>query len=161
MSLTHVQTFKATKLLVPVDFSLSSQEALEAAVDCAAMFHSELYLLHVVPIFPAVPTLDGPTCVWPEEEFLQEARNNAEKRLIALTQQYLGRGIKASYSVETGDDVVGNILRIAEREHIGLIVISTHGISGWRPMVFGSIAEKVIKLAKCPLLLLRAKVATS
>ena len=45
---------------------------------------------------------------------------------------------------------------VIEREHIDMLVISTHGISGWRPMVFGSIAEKVIKTAQCPVLLLHS-----
>lgn len=161
MSSSHTSIFKPAKLLVPVDFSSSSDGALQAAVECAEMFKSQLYLLHIVPMFPVVPTLDGPTCVWPEEEFLQDARNRADKRLTALAQQYRSQGIETTYSVEVGDDVVGNILRIAEREHSGLIVISTHGISGWRPMVFGSIAEKVVKLATCPLLLLRAQASTT
>ncbi|MGD0135863.1 MAG: universal stress protein, partial [Bryobacteraceae bacterium] len=52
--------------------------------------------------------------------------------------------------------VVGNIMQVIEREHIDMIVISTHGISGWRPLVFGSIAEKVVKQVQCPLLLLRS-----
>jgi nucleotide-binding universal stress UspA family protein len=47
-------------------------------------------------------------------------------------------------------------MEIVEREHIDLVVISTHGISGWHPLVFGSIAEKVVKLVQCPLLLLRS-----
>ncbi len=157
MSSPHAQTFKPAKVLVPVDFSSSSQQALEAAADFAEMSHSELYLLHVVPMFPVAPTLDGPNCFWPEGEFLQDARDHADKRLHGLTQPYLSRDIKVRYSVEVGDDVVGNIMRMAEREHVGLIVISTHGVSGWRSMVFGSIAEKVIKLAACPLLLLRAQ----
>lgn len=151
-----VPTFHPAKLLVPTDFSPSSHATLEAAVGCAEMFQAELHLLHVVARFPVVPTLDGPTCFWPEGEFLQDARTHAETRLAALVAQYQSRGIKAAFSVEVGDDVVGNILRIAEEEHIGLIILSTHGVSGWRPMVFGSIAEKVIKLATCPLLLLRA-----
>lgn len=157
MSSTSASSFKPAKLLIPVDFSPASDEALNAAVACAEMFHAELYLLHVVPMFPVVPTLDGPTCVWPEEEFLQNARDRADKHLATLAQRYQAQGIQTTYSVEVGDDVVSNILRIAEREHSGLIVISTHGISGWKPMVFGSIAEKVIKLAACPLLLLRAQ----
>jgi hypothetical protein len=41
---------------------------------------------------------------------------------------------------------------VIEREHIDMVVISTHGISGWRPMVFGSIAEQVVKRVECPLL---------
>jgi nucleotide-binding universal stress UspA family protein len=51
---------------------------------------------------------------------------------------------------------------VVEREHIDLVVISTHGITGWHPLVFGSIAEKVVKMVQCPLLLLRsAKPETS
>jgi nucleotide-binding universal stress UspA family protein len=47
-------------------------------------------------------------------------------------------------------------MEVIEREHIGMVVISAHGISGWHPFVFGSIAEKVVKLVQCPLLLLRS-----
>jgi len=51
---------------------------------------------------------------------------------------------------------IGNIMLVIEREHIDMIVISTHGISGWRPLVFGSTAEKEVKRVQCPLLLLRS-----
>lgn len=68
----------------------------------------------------------------------------------------VSKGIKSSSSIELGNDVVGNIMLVIEREHIDMIVISTHGISGWRPLVFGSIAEKVVKQVQCPLLLLRS-----
>jgi nucleotide-binding universal stress UspA family protein len=47
-------------------------------------------------------------------------------------------------------------MEVVEREHVDMVVISTHGISGWHPLVFGSIAEKVVKLVQCPLLLLRS-----
>jgi nucleotide-binding universal stress UspA family protein len=52
--------------------------------------------------------------------------------------------------------VAGNIMMVIDREDIDMVVISTHGISGWRPLVFGSIAEKVVKLVQCPILLLRS-----
>ena len=52
---------------------------------------------------------------------------------------------------ETGNDVASNIMIVIERERIDMVVLSTHGMSGWRPMVFGSIAEKVVKLVQCPL----------
>ena len=66
------------------------------------------------------------------------------------------RGVKSTSSVEVGNDIAGNIMEVVEREHIDMVVISTHGISGWHPLVFGSIAEKVVKLVQCPLLLLRS-----
>jgi nucleotide-binding universal stress UspA family protein len=64
--------------------------------------------------------------------------------------------VKSTSSVEVGNDIAGNIMEVVEREHIEMVVISTHGISGWHPLVFGSIAEKVVKLVQCPLLLLRS-----
>ena len=47
-------------------------------------------------------------------------------------------------------------MEAVEREKIDLVVISTHGITGWHPLVFGSTAEKVVKMVQCPLLLLRS-----
>jgi nucleotide-binding universal stress UspA family protein len=74
--------------------------------------------------------------------------------------KYIGalvsKGVAARSNVEIGNDVVGNIMTVIESEHIDMVVISTHGISGWRPLVFGSIAEKVVRLVQCPLLLLRS-----
>jgi nucleotide-binding universal stress UspA family protein len=57
--------------------------------------------------------------------------------------------------VEVGDDVASSILEAAEHEKADMVVISTHGLTGWHPLVFGSIAEKVMKLVACPVLLLR------
>jgi nucleotide-binding universal stress UspA family protein len=47
-------------------------------------------------------------------------------------------------------------MMVLTRKRSDLMILSTHGVSGWRPMVFGSIAEKMIKLVQCPLLLLRS-----
>jgi nucleotide-binding universal stress UspA family protein len=141
-----------TKILLPIDFSPSSQAALGMAADLAEHFHAELYLVNVIPFFP---TSTFPDFV-PEESFLKEARIHAERHLSKIHAVLAGRGIKATTSVEIGNDVAGNIMEVVDREHIDLIVISTHGISGWHPLIFGSIAEKVVKLAQCPLLLLRS-----
>jgi nucleotide-binding universal stress UspA family protein len=141
-----------TKILLPIDFSPSSQNALEMAADLAQHFHAELHLVNVIPFFPATTLPD----FVPEESFLKEERIRTEKHLAKCHAVLADRGIKASSSIEVGNDVVGSIMEVVEREHIDLVVISTHGISGWHPLVFGSIAEKVIKLVQCPLLLLRS-----
>jgi nucleotide-binding universal stress UspA family protein len=101
------------------------------------------------------PTTTLPDLI-PEAEFIQEARAFAERHLAKCHAVLAARGVKSTYSVEVGNDVVGNIMAVIDREHIDMVVISTHGISGWHPLVFGSIAEKVIKLVRCPLLLLRS-----
>jgi nucleotide-binding universal stress UspA family protein len=124
-----------TRILLPIDFSSSSQAALEMASDLAQHFHAELYLVNVVPEFPTTTIPD----LIPEATFLQKARTYAELHLSKCRAALVARGVKSIFSVE-----------------VDMIVISTHGISGWHPLVFGSIAEKVVKLAQCPLLLLRS-----
>jgi len=106
----------------------------------------------VIPMFPTTSLPD----LIPEATFIQEARTYAEGHLAKCNAALLAKGVKSISSVEIGNDVSSAILEVVEREHIDMVVISTHGISGWHPLVFGSIAEKVVKLVQCPLLLLRS-----
>jgi len=149
---THVFPSIPTKILLPIDFSPSSQAALKMASDLAHHFHAELYLVNVIPFFPTTTLPD----LIPETEFIQETRTFAEQHLAKCLAALVARGVKAKSSVEVGNDVAGSIMEVIEREHVDMVVISTHGISGWHPLVFGSIAEKVVKLVQCPLLLLRS-----
>jgi nucleotide-binding universal stress UspA family protein len=152
--MTEVHDFPSipAKILLPIDFSSSSRAAFEMAADLALHFHAELHLVHVIPAFPTTTFRDFA----PEEAFLQEARTHAEQRLAKCQAVLASRGVSSSFSVETGNDVVENIMNVIEREHIDMVVISTHGLSGWHPLVFGSIAEKILKLVQCPLLLLHS-----
>ena len=150
----EVRTFPSipTKILLPIDFSPPSQAALEMAADLAQHFQAELHLVNVIPMFPTTSLPD----LAPEAEFILQARVSAERHLAKCQAVLAARGIKASSTVEVGNDIAGNIMEVIERERIDMVVISTHGISGWHPLVFGSIAEKIVKLVKCPLLLLRS-----
>ena len=141
-----------TKILLPIDFSPSSQVALETAADFALHFHAELFLVNVLPFFSTFT----PEYAVPQVKFQQEEKARAEKLLAKALAVLAAKGVKAGSSVELANDVAGCIMEVVEREHIDMVVISTHGISGWRPLVFGSIAEKVVKLVRCPLLLLRS-----
>jgi len=140
------------KVLLPIDFSPSSKAALEMATDLALHFHAELFLVNVVPLFS---TFTSEYAV-PQVQFEQEEKTRAEPRLAKSCAALTTKGVKAGSSVEVGNDIAGSIMEVVEREHIDMVVISTHGISGWQPLVFGSIAEKVVKLVQCPLLLLRS-----
>jgi nucleotide-binding universal stress UspA family protein len=141
-----------TRILLPIDFSPSSQAALEMAADLARHFNAELWLVNVIPLFPTTSLPD----LIPEAAVIRDARIFAENSLAKCNAALLAKGIKSNSSVEIGNDVASAILEVVEREHIDMVVISTHGISGWHPLVFGSIAEKVVKLVQCPLLLLRS-----
>jgi nucleotide-binding universal stress UspA family protein len=144
--------FTPAKILLPTDFSASSHTALQMAADLAKIYKAELFLLHVVPMFP---TGEG-TETFPETRYLNYGIHHAERQLSERVAELVSNDIKARFLVEIGSDVVAGIMTVIEREHIDMIVLSTHGLSGWRPVVFGSIAEKIVKLVQCPLLLLRS-----
>jgi nucleotide-binding universal stress UspA family protein len=144
--------FQPAKMMVPVDFSSSSESALSAARGLAHHFQSEIFLLHVVPALPDL--ICAP--YFSEERVVHQMKEQAEVRLTTRVAELTRVGLRVSAAVEVGNDVAGHILQAARREHVDLLVLSTHGMSGWRPVVFGSIAEKVMKLAACPVLLLRS-----
>jgi len=140
-----------SRILVPIDFSPSSHQALDAAAELAERFNAHVTLLHVIPEYA--------NAVLPEsvsQETLVEAQRTAANERFAISTGALeAKKIACSMSVEVGSDVASTILDIAERENADLLVLTTHGLSGWYPQVFGSIAEKLVKLAQCPVLLLR------
>ena len=152
--MSEARTFPSipTKILLPIDFSPSSQAALEIAADLALHFHAQLHLVNVIPMFPSTTLPD----FTPENEFIQNTRSHAERNLAKCHKLLREKGVDSTSTVEVGNDIVGNIMEVVDREQVDMVVISTHGISGWHPLVFGSIAEKVIKLVECPLLLLRS-----
>jgi nucleotide-binding universal stress UspA family protein len=123
---------------------------LEAAADIAKHTQAEIHLVHVIPMFSSATLPD----FVPETKFLDGARAEAERHFTACQADLAGKGVKVTFSVEVGNDIAGSILDVLEREHADMVVISTHGLAGWYPLVFGSIAEKVVKLVHCPLLLL-------
>jgi len=159
---THVYPSIPARILLPIDFSSSSKVSLGIAADLASHFRAELYLVHVIPFFPIAtyPDMGSGVAFLPdlvsEGKFAQESKTFAEHHLAKCQASLLSRGVKSRSSVEVGNDVVGSIMEVVEREHIDMVVISTHGISGWHPLLFGSIAEKIVKLVECPLLLLRS-----
>jgi nucleotide-binding universal stress UspA family protein len=146
------------KILLAMDFSPSSDAALTMATDLAQHFRAELYLVHVVPMLPMASGIDAfPESPLPfEMTLLQESKDRAERKLAVYIGALASKEVKASCIVEIGNDVADSIMMLIERENIDMLVLSTHGISGWRPLVFGSTAEKVVRVVQCPLLLLRS-----
>lgn len=151
MSHSNAVSVIPTKILVPIDFSPSSHQALEAATELAEKFGAELYLLHVVPEYSSVVLPKNVS----EASVVEASKKAAEEHFAVSKTGLTAKGVKVTAAVEVATDVAGCILDTIDREHADLIVITTHGLSGWYPQVFGSIAEKVVKLAQCPLMLLR------
>ena len=74
-------------------------------------------------------------------------------------RQVSNKNVKVRTELGSGGDVGMELVRIAKNEQADLIVIATHGMTGWREFAFGTVAEKVLKQGECPVLLLRAKAA--
>lgn len=140
-----------TKILVPIDFSPSAHQALDAAAEIAGKTGAALYLLHVIPEYPGYALPDSVS----QQSIIDESRRAAEEHFRVSFAALSKRGIKCATHVEAGADIAGSILDAIERERADLVVITTHGHSGWYPQVFGSVAEKLVKLVQCPLFLLR------
>ena len=126
------------KVLLPIDFSPSSKAALEIATDLALHFHAELFLVNVVPLFS---TFTSEYAV-PQVQFQQEEKTRAERHLAKACAVLTTKGVKAGSSVEVANDIAGCIMKVVEREHIDMVVISTHCISGWHHWSSGRLPRK-------------------
>jgi len=141
-------------ILAPLDFSDFSNNALDVAADLASRLGAELVLVSVVQ---AIPDLPAGVSIFKEGEYDQSLHDAAAKRLSNLAAGLSAKNIKVRTEIGTANDVGMEVVRIAEDEHADMIVIATHGMTGWRRIPFGSVAKKVVEEAECPVLVLRAQ----
>jgi nucleotide-binding universal stress UspA family protein len=142
-------------ILVPIDFSVHSKNALKYAVPMARHFGARLHLVYVVEptIYPA--DLGFGQVVLPGVE--DELRKKGAEELRALIQREIGERIPATSSVRTGNPH-HEILLEAEEKGVDLIIVATHGHSGVEHMLFGSTADRIVRHATCPVLTIRPQV---
>jgi nucleotide-binding universal stress UspA family protein len=144
--------YKVERILCPTDFSEGSLQALSAATDIATKLGAELSVIHVLPVLSALPT--DPNFVFEVHQRQDLLYEDMEKRLHEMTRESKEKGTQGRVFVEHGD-AAGEIVRVAEEQRIDLIVIATFGKTGWRRLAFGSVTEKVVRLAPCPVLVVR------
>ncbi len=140
-------------ILVPTDFSKHSQNALAYAIAFAEKFGSELRLLHVVQdlaLFIPDAVAVAPSIVPPVEQFTAAARTALER---VVKENQLER-LNVHAEVREGTAFY-EIIRYAQETPINLIVMGTHGHTGLVHMLLGSVAEKVVRKAPCPVLTVR------
>jgi universal stress protein A len=135
------------RILVPVDFSEYSEKALDWAMTMAEQWSAQVYLCHVIPQ-PSYPTMLGGADLMQVESQL---RNDAETRLQDLVSKLQGRKAATDIRISLGEPF-HDICRIAEEERIDLIVMGTHGRTGVRHVLLGSVAERVVRHSPCPVL---------
>jgi len=138
------------RILCPTDFSEPACKAIKAAVELAETFSAELVLMHVVG---AIPMVDSPAGVtgFDVSAYQRELTDSAQRSLQERLEKHVPEGVTARTLVVHGE-AAHEIVRVAKEEDANLIVLSTHGESGWRHRIFGSVTEKVIRMAECPVL---------
>jgi nucleotide-binding universal stress UspA family protein len=142
------------KILCPTDFSDPSNEALKIANELGSHFSSEVILLHVVqPMRSSVTT--EPHTGFDMFAYQESIKESAQKALQNVKRKKLAKVEKVRSMIIEGEPAE-EIIKVAADEKANLIVIATHGRSGWKRFVFGSVAEKVIRLSTCAVLTIRA-----
>ena len=143
---------KIKKILCPTDFSEPSLKGLDYAVELATLFRAKLSVVYVLPILPA--TAKDANLQFAVPEYERMIHNDSVKQLQAVVSQRVPKNLKVCTSIGHGN-AAHEIVRLAQEEKADLIVIATHGHTGFHHFVVGSVAEKVIRLAHCPVLAVR------
>lgn len=141
------------KILVPTDFSTPSQQALRYALRFAKEFGAQVTLLHVVEKTAIGSGPDIPAHM----SYSDEQREIAEQSLRALTASTEAVGAVRIGSTLRDGVPAEEIMEAARDFDTDLILIGTHGYKGWRKALLGSTAQKVVRDAPCPVLVVREK----
>jgi len=149
--------FPFKTVLCPTDFSDCALAALGIANECALKFGTEIILLNVHRPIPQLPTprIDTPDISFDMSSYEARIVEEAHANLAQLAAATLDDSLTPRLEVRMGRPAK-EILRFAEEEKVGAIFIATHGRTGLAHMVFGSVAEMVVRYAKCAVLTVRS-----
>jgi nucleotide-binding universal stress UspA family protein len=141
------------RILVPTDFSKHSEVAMHYAVALAEKFAAQLFVLNVVQdlaLFIPDAVAVAPPIAAPVEQFLAAARDALERVIQAID---FG-SVTVHREVREGTPFY-EIIRFAKEKEVDLIVMGTHGHTGLTHVLLGSVTEKVVRKAPCPVLTVR------
>jgi universal stress protein A len=139
------------RIVVPTDFSPRSEKAIRYAVELAKLVGARLTLLHVIPEMAANAYSVEGFPAYQVEEWRQEAGEKLHKELAKAKLEYDAIDTLMTTALHMRDEVI----RIAKETPADLLVLSTHGYTGWKHVLLGSDAEKILEQAPCPVLVVR------
>ena len=143
------------RVLFPTDFSELSKSAERYACALADQFRAELHVLHVLEdVYLFAP--DPAAMVYIPPNLLNEARKNAEQAISRVPSPEWSNGKRVVHATRNGSPHV-EIVNYAKEKQIDLIVIGTHGRTGLTHLLLGSVAERVVQHAGCPVLTVRSE----
>lgn len=140
-------------ILHPTDFSEPSKYALRYALALAREFKAKLYILHVIEEVSSAMYFDMLQAP-PLAQLMAGIEDQARKALDDLVPADMKDKVEFEYLIRKGVPFL-EIVRCAEQEKVGMIVVGTHGRTGLKHAIFGSVAEKVVRKAPCPVLSVR------
>ena len=139
-------------ILAPTDFSEYSKKATVSAFELAKTFSARLTVLHVVEL-PPYP-IEGYVPASVSSSFIEDLERQATQDLAQLLPDAATAGVEVVRLVAVGTPY-RKIIEVAESEQVDLIVMATAGRTGFSHLVMGSIAERVVRTAACPVLTIR------
>lgn len=140
------------KILVPTDFSKEAENALKVAAQLAKRHNSEIYLLHMLEIpFQEVDAINSHTGALPEAMFFMKLAHQRFENVMA--SDYL-EGITVHETIKA-DSNFGNVIETCKEHNVDMIIMGSHGASGFKEMFVGSNAEKVVRTSDIPVLVIK------
>ena len=140
------------KILVPIDFSEHSSAAFETAVDIAEKYGATIQVLHCYPIQPGSVSPYG--IVYPTS-FYTDLREAASAKMTEWLAAVAPKGLEVG-SILSSEAPSVAISQSAEEGGFDLIVMGTRGLGGIKHVMLGSVAERTVRIAPCPVLTVRA-----
>ena len=139
-------------ILVPVDFSESAAPVMEWAAHLAEEHGSRIVLFHAYHLPVEFQQLEG---AYLPPDFWANVKAEAEQSLSRYADELKKRGLSVEAVVREGYAATA-IVDEAESQNADLVVIGTHGLSGLKHMLLGSIAERVVQKSPCPVLTVKS-----
>jgi universal stress protein A len=141
----------AQRFLVPVDFSEDANQAVKYAIDLASKLGARMTLLHVIQLLPLG---SGDMSVTVPYTYFQDLEADITSRMQAYLERVTAAGLEGEIAVVHGVPFQ-EILATAKAQQVDLIIMGTQGRTGLQHVLMGSVAEKVVRLAPCPVLVVR------
>jgi nucleotide-binding universal stress UspA family protein len=139
-------------ILAPTDFSEYSKQAVASALELAKKFRAKLSVLHVVEL-PPYP-IEGYVPPSLTTSFMEDLEREASQELAQVVPEAESAGVEVARLVTVGSPY-RKIIDMVETEQVDLIVMATAGRTGFNRLIMGSIAERVVRTAACPVLTIR------
>src|SRR5215217_3702864 len=141
-------------ILLPTDFSECASHALSYATELARDSGAKLFCVHVIE--PVMPTVGytGITEPLPVADISEQLEDSATRELPKIADCEECDGLEIEEVIAHGD-AASEIVRVARERDVDLIVIASHGRTGWGRILFGSTAESVVRHASCPVLVVK------